>query len=83
VAVKIITVRSCDLHRGDEVDAVETVRLGRDGTWYEIDLCEAHRAEVTTTVEGWVERVRRVAPVEDRLERLRAITGESGPRNRP
>lgn len=43
----------------DESPAAETVRFGLDGVEYEIDLNEAHAAELRKTLEFWVSRARR------------------------
>jgi hypothetical protein len=81
VAVKIITLRSCDLHgEGDDVEASETLRLGYDGAWYEIDLCKEHSGEVGEILQSWISRGRRPDSAQERVRRLRTATGESGSR---
>jgi hypothetical protein len=76
VAVKIITLRSCDLHGDEDVEASDTVRVGFDGAWYEIDLCKEHGAEVGDTLQGWISRGRRPESAQERVRRTRSAAAD-------
>lgn len=54
----------CDLHE-DEVEGVETVAFGLDGTSYEVDACEEHAAALRDAFAPYVGAARRAgrAPV--------------------
>ena len=43
---------TCDVHDGD-AEAVETVSFTVNGHSYECDLCEAHLAEFSESMEDW------------------------------
>jgi len=42
MAQRVQVMLLCDLHDEDEVEGVETVAFGLDGTAYEVDACEEH-----------------------------------------
>lgn len=48
----------CDLH-DDEVEGVETVAFGLDGSAYEIDVCEEHAAALRDAFAPFVGAARR------------------------
>ena len=48
----------CDLH-DDEVEGTDTVTFGLDGSMYEIDVCDAHAAELRDAFAGYVGAARR------------------------
>ena len=48
----------CDLHE-DEVEGVETVAFGLDGSSYEVDACEQHAADLRDAFAPFVGAARR------------------------
>jgi Lsr2 len=58
MAQKIEVRLVCDMHDGD-VDGTETLTFGLDGSSYEIDLCDAHAAELRDVVAPFVGAGRR------------------------
>jgi hypothetical protein len=69
MAQKVQVLLVCDLHE-DEVEGVETVAFGLDGSSYEIDTCEEHGAELRDAFARFVGAARRAG----------RPTGGSGPR---
>jgi hypothetical protein len=45
VAQRVQVLLTCDIH-GDDTPGTETVLFAVDGTAYEIDVCDAHAAEL-------------------------------------
>jgi len=58
MAQKVQVMLVCDLHE-DEVEGVETVAFGLDGTSYEIDACEEHAAQLRDAFAPYVGSARR------------------------
>jgi len=58
MAQKVQVMLVCDLHE-DEVEGVETVAFGLDGTSYEIDACEEHAAQLRDAFAPYVGAARR------------------------
>ena len=58
MAQKVQVLLVCDLH-DDEVEGTETVSFGLDGSSYEIDVCDAHAAELRDAFAGYVGAARR------------------------
>ncbi len=58
MAQKVQVMLVCDLHE-DEVEGVETVAFGLDGSAYEIDACEEHAAELRDAFARFVGSARR------------------------
>ena len=58
MAQKVQVLLVCDLH-DDEVEGVETIAFGLDGSSYEIDACEQHAAELRDAFAGYVGSARR------------------------
>ncbi|MBY6349329.1 histone-like nucleoid-structuring protein Lsr2 [Rhodococcoides corynebacterioides] len=56
--VKKVTVTLVD--DMDDVPADETVSIGLDGTWYEIDLSERNAADLREHMDKWIHHARRV-----------------------
>jgi hypothetical protein len=62
----------------DGSDATETVSFGLDGTSYEIDLNDAHAAELREALAGYVGHARKVSAARGRKAR-----SSSAPANGP
>ena len=58
MAQKVQVLLVCDLH-DDEVEGVETIAFGLDGSSYEIDACEQHAAELRDAFARYVGSARR------------------------
>jgi antitoxin (DNA-binding transcriptional repressor) of toxin-antitoxin stability system len=58
MAQKVQVLLVCDLH-DDEVEGTETVSFGLDGSSYEIDVCDAHAAELRNAFASYVGAARR------------------------
>lgn len=58
MAQKVQVLLVCDLH-DDEVEGVETIAFGLDGSSYEIDACEQHAAELRDSFARYVGSARR------------------------
>ena len=58
MAQKVQILLVCDLHDGD-VEGTETVSFSVDGAAYEIDVCEAHAAELRDAFAPFVGAARR------------------------
>jgi hypothetical protein len=58
MAQRVQVLLVCDLHE-DEVEGVETVAFGLDGSSYEIDVCEEHAAELRDAFAPYVGAARR------------------------
>jgi hypothetical protein len=59
VAQKVQVLLTCDLDE-DDVEAVETVRFGNDGSTYEIEMCQQHLDEYHNWMQEYVAAARRV-----------------------
>ena len=59
MAQRVQVLLVCDLHDGD-VPGTETVTYGLDGRTYEIDVCDAHAAELRDAFAPYVGAGRRV-----------------------
>jgi hypothetical protein len=49
------TVVTCDMHGDGTTQAEETVTFGAQGRQYELDLCAAHLAEFSGTLNRYIE----------------------------
>ena len=58
MAQKVQVMLVCDLH-DDEVEGVETVAFGLDGTMYEVDACEEHAGALRDAFAPFVGAARR------------------------
>lgn len=70
--VKKVTVTLVD--DVDNVPADETVSIGLDGTWFELDLSNSNADELRKVMDQWIQHARRVST---------RTTGEDRPRARP
>ena len=73
MAQKVQVMLVCDLH-DDEVEGVETVAFGLDGSSYEVDACEEHAAALRDAFAPYVGAARRAG---------RAAGGRVAPQRRP
>lgn len=58
MAQKVQVLLVCDLHEGDE-EGTETIAFALDGAGYEIDVCDAHAAELRDAFAPYVGQARR------------------------
>jgi hypothetical protein len=58
MAQRVQVILVCDLH-GDETPGTETVTFSVDGASYEIDVCDAHAAELRDSFARYVGVARR------------------------
>ena len=58
MAQRVQVMLVCDLH-DDEVEGVETVAFGLDGTSYELDACEEHATQLRDAFASYVGAARR------------------------
>jgi len=58
MAQKISVLLVCDLHDG-EVEGVETVAFGLDGSSFEIDVCDEHAAQLRNAFAPYLGAARR------------------------
>ena len=58
MAQRVQVMLVCDLHE-DEVEGVETVAFGLDGTSYELDACEEHATALRDAFASYVGAARR------------------------
>jgi len=56
----IVLVDEMDLVEGRKVIADNTVRLGWDGTWYELDLTDEHTADLWHGIKPYLDAARKV-----------------------
>ena len=72
MAQKVQVMLVCDLHDG-EVEGSETIAFALDGSAYEIDVCDAHAAELRDAYAPYVGAARRAgrtsAPTQRRTGR--------------
>jgi hypothetical protein len=59
MAQRVQVLLVCDLHDDDEEEGTETVSFGLDGAGYEIDVCDAHAAELRDAFAPYVGQARR------------------------
>jgi len=78
MAQKVQVMLVCDLHE-DEVEGVETVAFGLDGSSYEIDACEEHAAELRDAFARFVGSARRAGRPAGSTGPRRASRGSSRP----
>ena len=86
MAQKVQVLLVCDLHE-DEVEGVETVSFGLDGSSYEIDTCEQHGAELRDAFARYVGSARRAgrpaaAPAQRRSRGTSRSSSGGGDRER-
>src|SRR4051794_17591558 len=58
MAQRVQVLLVCDLHEGDE-EGTETIAFSLDGAAYEIDVCDAHAAELRDAFAPYVGQARR------------------------
>jgi hypothetical protein len=58
MAQRVQVLLTCDIH-GDDTPGTETVTFALDGTAYEIDVCDAHAAELRDAFAGYTGTARR------------------------
>ena len=78
MAQKVQVLLVCDLHE-DEVEGVETVAFGLDGSSYEIDACEQHAADLRDAFAPFVGAARRAGRPAQTPGPRRASRGSSRP----
>ena len=78
MAQKVQVMLVCDLHE-DEVEGVETVAFGLDGSSYEVDACEEHAAELRDAFARFVGSARRAGRPASSTGPRRASRGTSRP----
>lgn len=86
MAQRVQVLLVCDLHE-DEVEGVETIAFGLDGSAYEIDVCAEHAAELRDAFALYVGAARRAgrasSPAPRRATRsARPTSSGSGDRDR-
>ena len=78
MAQKIQVLLVCDLHDG-EVEGTETIAFSVDAAAYEIDVCDAHAAELRDAFAPYVGQARRAGRATAPGGRRRAaLTGRGG-----
>ncbi len=85
MAQKVQVLLVCDLHDG-EVEGTETIAFGLDGASYEIDVCDAHAAELRDAYAPYVGAGRRAGrggalPTQRRNARGAGRAGAGGGNN--
>jgi hypothetical protein len=78
MAQKVQVLLVCDLHE-DEVEGVETIAFGLDGSSYEIDACEEHAAELRDAFARFVGSARRAGRPAAATTPRRAARGPARP----
>lgn len=83
MAQRVQVLLVCDLHE-EEVEGVETVAFGLDGSSYEIDVCDDHAAELREDFAAYVGAARRAgrAPAASAQRRAGRGSSASGDRQR-
>jgi hypothetical protein len=76
MAQKVQILLVCDLHDGD-VEGTETVAFAVDGAAYEIDVCDAHAAELRDAFAPYVGAARRAGRSASPARRGRAARSGS------
>ena len=76
--VKKVTVTLVD--DMDDVPADETISIGLDGTWYEIDLSESNAADLREHMDKWIHHARRVTSRGNSEPGTATTAGRSRPR---
>lgn len=77
MAQRVQVILVCDLH-DDETPGTQTVVFGLDGSPYEIDLCDAHAAELRDGFARYVGVARRAGGRGARAGRRRGRHGGGG-----
>jgi hypothetical protein len=77
MAQRVQVILICDLH-DDETPGTQTVSFGLDGSSYEIDVCDAHAAELRESFGRYVGAARRGGARGARPGRRRGRHGGSG-----
>jgi hypothetical protein len=78
MAQKIQVLLVCDLHDG-EVEGTETIAFSLDAAAYEIDVCDAHAAELRDAFAPYVGQARRAGrATAPGGRRKAALTGRGG-----
>jgi hypothetical protein len=62
----------CDLPHDGEVEAVETIRFGFNGTHYEINVCAAHAKELRERFARYIDHGRRVTSTGSKKRRRKS-----------
>ena len=77
----IVTLDDLDVAAGfSPLSATQQVRIGWDGTWYELDLSDEHAAELWSSVEPYLRAGRRRQEQARQDERHEAVASEGVPR---
>ena len=74
MAQRVQVILVCDLH-DDETAGTQTVAFGLNGSAYEIDLCDAHAAELRDGFARYVGAARRAGGRNARAGRRRSRPG--------
>jgi len=77
MAQKVQVLLVCDLHV-DEVEGTETITFGLDGSAYEIDVCDAHAAELRDSFAPYVGAARRAGRAPGPVRRGRPAARAAG-----
>lgn len=77
MAQRVQVILVCDLH-DNETPGTQTISFGLDGSSYEIDLCDAHAAEMRDSFGRYVGAGRRAGGRAGRAVRRRVRHGSSG-----
>jgi hypothetical protein len=77
MAQRVQVILICDLH-DDETPGTQTVSFGLDGSSYEIDVCDAHAAELRESFGRFVGVARRGGARGSRPGRRRGRQGGTG-----
>ncbi|MBK5307229.1 MAG: Lsr2 family protein [Frankiaceae bacterium] len=77
MAQRVQVILVCDLHDGD-VEGAETITFGLDGSSYEIDVCQAHAAELRDAYAPFVGAARRAGRTASGGQRRAARAGRGG-----
>ena len=77
MAQRIQVLLVCDLHDND-TEGTETISFSLDGAGYEIDVCDAHSAELRDAFAPYVGHARRAGRAAVSGARRKAAAGRGG-----
>ncbi|MCU1602833.1 MAG: putative lysyl tRNA synthetase-like protein [Frankiales bacterium] len=78
MAQKVQVLLVCDLHGNDE-EGTETIAFSLDGAAYEIDVCDAHGAELRDAFAPYVGQARRAGRTASAARRKTGPRGTGSP----
>ena len=82
MAQKVQVLLVCDLHDGEE-EGTETIAFSLDGAAYEVDVCDAHAAELRDAFAPFVGQARRAGRSAAPAARRRAAGAAKGAASSP